>query len=473
LLLLCGVALVGLVSPAKAYLYWTQGPNSSSLARANLDGTGVEPRFLASVRNGGVAVDGAHIYYDTDAGIARANLDGSGVDDGFITGAGGTIAVDGAHIYWTGNANTTGRSAIGRANLDGSGVDQSFITITTGLPRGVASDGVHLYWTDSSGRGIGRANVDGTAADPSFIATAGGTAPGGGIAVDGTHIYWNNDFHTRPGLGRPGAVARANLDGSGVEPRFITGVSEPGGGPVVDQEGHIYWTTARGYIGRANVDGTGVDQSFITNLSLPALDLAVDDLGPPAPPAPEFGSTATVQSVSGVVSVQLPGTDMFVPLSGSATLPLGVLVDTTSGRVRLSSATGASGGGAQSVLLNGTTFRVSQTRARSPFHKGRRVGFTVLTLAGEEPSGCASGTKAGTARRKPPGLYADGHGDHATKGHHGISGSGGTRWFTQETCDGTLFKVRRGVISVRDFTLHHTVLVRAPHSYLARARRRK
>jgi hypothetical protein len=40
-----------------------------------------------------------------------------------------------------------------------------------------------------------------------------------------------------------------------------------------------------------------------------------------------------------------------------------------------------------------------------------------------------------------------------------------------DRCDGTLTKVTEGAVAVRDRVRHKTVLVKAGHSYLARARR--
>jgi hypothetical protein len=47
----------------------------------------------------------------------------------------------------------------------------------------------------------------------------------------------------------------------------------------------------------------------------------------------------------------------------------------------------------------------------------------------------------------------------------------GTRWETIDRCDGTLTKVTRGRVAVRDFRRKKTVIVRAGKSYLAKARR--
>jgi hypothetical protein len=44
----------------------------------------------------------------------------------------------------------------------------------------------------------------------------------------------------------------------------------------------------------------------------------------------------------------------------------------------------------------------------------------------------------------------------------------GTVWEVIDRCDGTLTKVKRGRVVVRDFRLKRTVVVRAGKSYLAR-----
>jgi hypothetical protein len=47
----------------------------------------------------------------------------------------------------------------------------------------------------------------------------------------------------------------------------------------------------------------------------------------------------------------------------------------------------------------------------------------------------------------------------------------GTIWLTQERCEGTLTFVKRGIVTVRDERRNKTIVVRAGHSYLARATR--
>ena len=91
-------------------------------------------------------------------------------------------------------------------------------------------------------------------------------------AVDGQHIYWSNSV--------AGTIGRANLDGSGVDSSFISGLFTKGSNSLAGVRGlafdfeHIYWVNyynctrgsppcGGGGIGRANLDGTGVDETFL------------------------------------------------------------------------------------------------------------------------------------------------------------------------------------------------------------------
>ena len=78
-----------------------------------------------------------------EIGIARANLDGTGVNGRFVTGTDPWgLTVDASHVYWTdgGSSYPYSDAGIGRANLDGSGVDQNFINSPRYRPSDVAVD---------------------------------------------------------------------------------------------------------------------------------------------------------------------------------------------------------------------------------------------------------------------------------------------------------------------------------------------
>jgi hypothetical protein len=184
-------------------------------------------------------------------------------------------------------------------------------------------------------------------------------------------------------------------------------------------------------------------------------------------PNPSFGRTATLKTVSGTVLIEQPGSHTFVPLSTLTSVPLGTTIDTTNGTVQLTSATSTKGGTETGQFYSGI-FKVTQTRARSPLKGARAVGFTVLSLTGGTPSGCASATRASSAStHEVRRLWGDAHGNFRTAGRYASATVRGTKWLTEDTCAGTLVKVARGVVAVEDLRTHRTALVRAGHSVLS------
>jgi virginiamycin B lyase len=287
---LCGVLMLSTSfslgsSQARAALYMGNG---AGIARANLDGTVLEPAFIdaSGESDGAIAVDAAHLYWaDFYAGtIGRANLDGTGVEPGFIKLKEGALpsglAVDSEYIYWS----SWGTDAVGRARLDGSEVDESFVA-TARQPCGVAVNRTTIYWGSYVEHEIGRTNISGNA--PSQLINE--DAPFScGLALDSAHLFWSG--------GEAGTIGRSNLDGSDAQPEFISGghltVS-----PAVE-DGKLYWVdVAPGFqgIGRADLDGGdfeplflgGFEQSYLSGLRAPYA-LAADSLvvSPPLPRSP-------------------------------------------------------------------------------------------------------------------------------------------------------------------------------------------
>ena len=100
----------------------------------------------------------------------------------------------------------------------------------------------------------------------------------------------------------------------------------------------------------------------------------------------------------------------------------------------------------------------------------------MLKLVDTPLVGCA-GTKGAaraaiSSRRHHGGgrLWGNAHGNYQTEGRDANVTVRGTEWLTEDSCAGTRVKVARGIVSVRDLPRHRTVLVKAPHSYLARSR---
>jgi alpha-tubulin suppressor-like RCC1 family protein len=191
---------------------------------------------------------------------------------------------------------------------------------------------------------------------------------------------------------------------------------------------------------------------------------------PSGVPTPVFGKSVSLATVSGSVRVKLPGHRGFVPLAAASSFPLGTVVDTTGGTVELFAAAGPTAG-TQSGRFDGGVFQIGQKLSTSPFLPGR-VGLTVLTLTGAAPVCAAPRRVVARASGRGRGgnrLWGeDDHGNFQTGGRYASATVGGTRWLTAETCAGTEIKVAGGVVSVTDKARHRTVLLHAPHSYLAR-----
>ena len=146
---------------------------------------------------------------------------------------------------------------------------------------------------------------------------------------------------------------------------------------------------------------------------------------------------------------------------------MGAFLNTRRGSVALTSARNRLGG-TQTGTFGGGLFQVLQSRKRSA------KGLTDLRLKGGSFAGCrarrsrlATASASRTIRR----LRSNARGRFRTRGRHSSATVRGTKWTTTDRCDGTLTKVQRGRVAVRDFRRKRTIVVRAGKSYLARARR--
>ena len=166
----------------------------------------------------------------------------------------------------------------------------------------------------------------------------------------------------------------------------------------------------------------------------------------------------------------------FRPLRGGATLPVGTTLDTSKGRVQLTAAAATRGAKTITGQFFDGRFVMRQVRQGKRGARARRL-YTQLRLAGGSFRATCSTSSAGrtrslTAKRKKKKrvrrLWGDGHGSFQTRGQGAAATVRGTRWLTEDRCDGTLVRVRRGRVAVRDLYRHRTVSVRAGHSYVAR-----
>ena len=176
-------------------------------------------------------------------------------------------------------------------------------------------------------------------------------------------------------------------------------------------------------------------------------------------PPPQAGKNVNVSVVRGVVRIRQPGQRSFRRLVGEDQIRMGSLIDTTKGRVRLTSAAG--GGRTQTADFYDGLFKVTQTRGRRP--------VTDLRLSGRL-AGCR-GKATVAARRKGRRLWGKGRGRFRTRGRRSSALVRGTWWLVEDRCDSsTRTRVRQGVVRVRDFARKRNVTVRAGGSYVARPR---
>ena len=176
---------------------------------------------------------------------------------------------------------------------------------------------------------------------------------------------------------------------------------------------------------------------------------------------PKLRDSAVVAPVSGTLQMSPAGIVRRVPLQDKVVLPLRSVVDTAAGAVKVTSA--ASAHATQSVSLDEGAFDITQNAAKLP--------VTQFALQGGDFSACgpAATRKASAAAAKVVRtLWATGKGSFRTKGRFATATIRGTRWQTVDRCDGTLIRVARGAVTVRDLVKKRTLVVRAGSSYLAR-----
>jgi len=187
------------------------------------------------------------------------------------------------------------------------------------------------------------------------------------------------------------------------------------------------------------------------------------ELAPAPTAAPVLGRSVTLAPAGGTVLVRVPGATNPAALGNGASVPVGSIVDTRAGTVKLQSA--LPGAGTQTGTFHGGRFEVRQPA-------GAR-GMTELVLRGPLPTCTGTGSaRAATAsaKRPPRGLWGrDDHGRFRTRGSNSVATVRGTAWYVEDRCDGTLTRVSKGSVSVRDLRRQRTVIVNAGKSYLARS----
>lgn len=455
-----------------------------------------------------VVVDGATIQvvsyrYGFTAGsfsqdIVFTSRDGGGSFDGGVS-----VGQNPFHLAIPGPGNavstiTSADSSDGgtiyqRLPLDGSSAGNARANLSTvhlydgavglldaGTPIATMSDASdNVFWRRFSGSGDPNDAAAWTPEQPVGVARAPHFAYGpsgvflvGGIDGELTSRRWNGNGFDKPvkipgGTGEvpqafatqdPGGRLHALLpqitaDGS----RLLYATSDNGSSWAARQfafeplAGQTQVSAAADHLGFATWHtGTGASSQVF---ALP--------IGPSAA-VPVLGKTAAASVVRGTVRIKRRGAKRFARLRGEAIIAVGSIVDAARGRVRITTALRR--GRRQSADFYEGAFKLTQAKS----------GLTDLALSGGSFRSCGRTARgaADAARSKRKvirHLWGSGKGRFRTRGQYSSATVRGTIWETIDRCDGTLVKVKRGRVAVKDFRRHKTVIVKKGHSYLARA----
>ena len=388
---------------------------------------------------------------DLTGGAGGDSLVGNGASNS-ITGNGGADAIAG------GDGGDALGGGIGRDTLSGGDGDD-------GLDGGADPDRLDGgAGADSLGGGDGRDLADYGARAENLTVTLDG-ATGDGAPGEGDNVQADvEDVLGGAGADTFTGSATANSLEGGAGEDYVDGAAGADaltGGDAGDV------LRARDGDGDQLACGPGPD--FVIGDPGDANASDCERVDPGVRQRPVTRDSAVVAPARGTLAMSPAGIQRTVPLQDTVVLPLQSLVDTTAGAVNVTSTRDRLGRSQTAQFFDGA-FRVAQTAGRNP--------ITEMALDGGDFASCPAASRRRSTRRARSAqsrksirkLWGSGKGKFRTKGRYGVAAVRGTRWLTEDRCDGTLIRVTQGSVTVRDIRLRKTVIVRAGRSYLARAR---
>ena len=192
-------------------------------------------------------------------------------------------------------------------------------------------------------------------------------------------------------------------------------------------------------------------------------------------PPPVLSTSGNIQRVTGTIYIKLPGSSVFTVLSPQAHVPFGTVIDATGGHVQV---TTAGPSGSEHITYYGGIFKLTQNKNASVIATltgGSRVGCPVVKKntrhldSDGDFDNDTSATAARSTKRVVRKLWSEGHGHYTTKGSYATGAVLGTRWFTEDLCDGTLIHVSTDMVLVTNLHTHRRVIVKAGHSIFVKA----
>jgi virginiamycin B lyase len=453
----------GLAAGPDGALWHTSSGKTPRVGRTTLAGLTRELPLPGSAAVGEIVrgPDNALWFTRADGGIGRVTLAGA-LDTVATLGDAATALAAGADGNVWATVPGKGKKDSGAiARITPAGQVTEF-TGLSGDPQDIAIgwDGA-LWFTEPDADRIGRITPGGqisefgvasqpTALTAAFDGAVWFTAKHaiGRIALDGTvsSVKVRNPQPGAIALGPDGALwfARGNGIGRVTTLGVVSEVSTPSQRPTAltaGADGALWFADARhATLGR-------IDVADATALA-----------------APELGETVVTKVKRGKVKVKARGSERFVELTGAASLPVGSVVDASRGRVAVQSVDAA--GTPQTGTFYGGRFQIRQPRAAD--------GLVKIALRGRldcaRPGRLAViSRKRRRKRRKVWG--SDSGGLFATLGLDSITTVRGTKWLTEDRCRGTLTRVVRGSVMVRERRTGKRFVLHAGERHFARHRR--
>jgi hypothetical protein len=195
-------------------------------------------------------------------------------------------------------------------------------------------------------------------------------------------------------------------------------------------------------------------------------------VAPPPPPGPTPTATPTptptptpvpqknaAGTSSGTVKIKLPS-GKFAAFDPSKPIPTGSEIDVTKGRITLTALL-KTGGKPQTATFFDGIFKLTL---------GKKT--TDLTLSQALAKCPKQGAHTAAKKPKTRKLWGNGSGSFRTRGQYSAATVRGTEWLVQDSCAGTLTRVKKGVVSVFDQVRKKTIVLRAGKSYTARPKKR-
>jgi hypothetical protein len=185
-----------------------------------------------------------------------------------------------------------------------------------------------------------------------------------------------------------------------------------------------------------------------------------DDGIPEVEGEPELGHSVAAAVSKGTVRVRIQGSDEFREIAPGEAIPLNSTFDTTGGTVLLEAA--GSDGNTYTGAFHGGQFTVHQSSK----------GTTTLEMEGGDFSTCDSSRKGrATASSAHPvlrKLWGKDHGGRfKTSSRGSVATVRGTEWLTADRCDGTLTRVTKGKVLVRERGTGRSKLLQKGESFFA------